>query len=121
MQTAHSLAALSASPPGDLLIAVEQNVDLWAVHRAGVDNVLADFLSRPTLHGGGDGAAITRAWARTHPTLSAALHSVSVVYSRQFMRPLRAATVARLRAQYTYAPPRAVVQPADQSAAPPVR
>jgi hypothetical protein len=68
-------------------IAVEQNLDLWAVHRAGVDNVLADFLSRPTLHGGGDGAAITRAWARTHPSLSDALHSVSVVHSHQFMRP----------------------------------
>ena len=51
------------------------------------DNVLADFLSRPTLHGGGDGVAITRAWATTHPSLSASLHSVSVVYSRQFVRP----------------------------------
>jgi hypothetical protein len=68
-------------------IAIERNLDLWAEHRAGIDNVLADFLSRPALHGGGDGAAISRAWARTHPTLSDALHSVSVVYSHQFMRP----------------------------------
>jgi hypothetical protein len=68
-------------------IAIEQNLDLWAVHRAGVDNTLADFLSRPALHGGGDGAAITHAWARTHPSLSAALRSVSVVHSHQFMRP----------------------------------
>jgi hypothetical protein len=34
-------------------IAIEQNLDLWAQHRAGLDNVLADFLSRPTLHGRG--------------------------------------------------------------------
>lgn len=50
-----------------------------------MDNVLADFLSRPALHGGGDGAAITRAWASTHPALSTALHSVSVVHSHQLM------------------------------------
>jgi hypothetical protein len=68
-------------------IAVERNLDLWAEHRPGLDNVLADFLSRPSLHGGGDGAAITRSWALTHPHLSTALHSVSVVYSHQFMRP----------------------------------
>jgi hypothetical protein len=68
-------------------MAVELNLDLWAVHRAGVDNVLADFLSRPTLHGGGNGTAITHAWKLAHPHLSATLHSVSVVYSHQFMRP----------------------------------
>ena len=68
-------------------IAVDRNLDLWAVHRAGVDNVLADFLSRPVLHGGGNGAAITRTWTKTHPSLSDALHFVSVVHSRQFMRP----------------------------------
>jgi hypothetical protein len=68
-------------------IAIEHNLDLWATHRAGVDNVLADFLSRPALHGGGDGTAITRAWARAHPSLSTDLHSVSVVFSHQFTRP----------------------------------
>ena len=62
-------------------LAVENNISLYARHRAGVDNVLADFLSRPELHGGSD---IVRAWATAHPSLASRLSVVSHVYSHQF-------------------------------------
>ena len=49
-QAAHSLATPAPLLRQIFTIAVEHNLDLWAEHRAGVDNVLADFLSRPALH-----------------------------------------------------------------------
>jgi hypothetical protein len=66
-------------------IAVECNLSLWAEHRPGVDNVLADFLSRPDLHGGRSGDQIALAWSRAYPCLSHRLHAVSLVYSHQFI------------------------------------
>ena len=62
-------------------IAVEHNISLYARHRPGVENVLADFLSRRELHGGAD---IVSAWATAHPALSSRLSVVSRVYSHQF-------------------------------------
>ena len=62
-------------------IALHNNIHISAVHRAGVDNVLADFLSRPVYHGGGD---IVRAWRTAHPNMAHHLLSVSLVHSRQF-------------------------------------
>ena len=43
---------------------LKNNISLYARHRPGVDNVLADFLSRPELHGSTD---IVGAWATAHP------------------------------------------------------
>ena len=62
-------------------IAVENNISLYARHRPGVDNVLADFLSRPELHGSTD---IVGAWATAHPSISSRLSVVSHVFSQQF-------------------------------------
>ena len=62
-------------------ITVENNISLYARHRPGVDNVLADFLSRPELHGSTD---IVCAWAMAHPSMSSRLSVVSNVYSQQF-------------------------------------
>lgn len=62
-------------------IALHHNIRIQARHRSGIDNTLADFLSRPTMHGGGD---IVSAWQKTHPTLSARLMCVSTVFSHQF-------------------------------------
>ena len=62
-------------------VAVESNIAIDAVHRAGATNTLADFLSRPELHGGSD---IVAAWRSAHPDRAADLLSVSFVCSRQF-------------------------------------
>jgi hypothetical protein len=62
-------------------IALHHNIRIRARHRSGIDNTLADFLSRPTLHGGDD---IVHTWQRTHPELSARLSHVSIVFSHQF-------------------------------------
>ena len=62
-------------------IAVESNISIDAVHRSGESNTLADFLSRPELHGGGD---IIAAWRTAHPDRVADLLSVSFVCSQQF-------------------------------------
>ena len=61
-------------------IAVEQNISIFAKHRAGVDNVLADFLPRPAKHGSVD---IVSAWAAAHPSLSSRLSVVTHVCSEQ--------------------------------------
>jgi hypothetical protein len=62
-------------------IAVAFNIAIAAEHRPGVDNVLADFLSRPSLHGHPD---VVRAWRLAYPDEAARLVSVSHVYSRDF-------------------------------------
>lgn len=63
-------------------IAVDYNICIRSEHRPGVDNVLADFLSRTLLR---RPAAIVAAWPR-YISYSAAipLLSVSVVHSRHF-------------------------------------
>jgi hypothetical protein len=62
-------------------IASDDNISVFARHRPGVDNVLADFLSRPALHGSSD---IAGSWREAHPDQSARLLSVSIVHSQQF-------------------------------------
>jgi len=57
-------------------LALQYNFSVTAVHRPGVDNVVADYLSRPELHNGEHIAN----WKRTDLFV---LHSVSVLYSRQ--------------------------------------
>jgi hypothetical protein len=63
-------------------ISNHHNISIYARHRRGIDNVLADFLSRPRLHGDGN---IVETWRKTHPTLSHLLSSVCVVHSLQFV------------------------------------
>lgn len=61
-------------------IALQHNVSIRAQHRPGVDNTLADFLSRPQLHQHRHVAS----WAATHPERASALSAVSLVTSAQF-------------------------------------
>ena len=62
-------------------IALRYNLSIRAQHRPGDDNVLADFLSRPELRRHDHVAQ----WAATHPTASARLSSVSLVFSRHYV------------------------------------
>jgi hypothetical protein len=62
-------------------LTVQHNIHMEAVHRKGEDNVLADFLSRPKLHLHNH----VEQWQRTHPSLSHALLSVSLVSSQEFV------------------------------------
>jgi hypothetical protein len=62
-------------------IALRYNLSIRAQHRPGVDNVLADFLSRPGLHGHNH----VSQWAATHRADSARLSSVSLVSSRLYV------------------------------------
>jgi len=62
-------------------LALRYNVHLHARHRPGTDNGLADFLSRPELHGH---QHIAR-WRAAHPERSSALSHVSLVNSGQFI------------------------------------
>jgi hypothetical protein len=62
-------------------LALKHNLSIRAVHRPGVDNTLADFLSRPALHKGNHVAE----WQATHPSRSLELSSVSLVYSGPFV------------------------------------
>ena len=62
-------------------LALEHNLSIRAVHRPGVDNILADFLSRPTLHRD-DHVAV---WQASHPSRSSELSSVSLVCSGHFV------------------------------------
>ena len=64
-------------------ISTAENIDLYARHRSGDENVLADFLSRPDLHQGTD---IVSRWRSAHPHLADRLLSVSLVHSSQFIR-----------------------------------
>jgi hypothetical protein len=63
-------------------ISLNYNISVYARHRSGQDNILADFLSRPDLHGT---THIVRQWRSAHPSLSHLLSYVSVVYSAQFI------------------------------------
>jgi hypothetical protein len=62
-------------------IALRYNLHIRAQHRPGVDNVLADFLSRPELHR----HKHVEQWALTHPAASACLSAVSLVASRLYV------------------------------------
>jgi hypothetical protein len=62
-------------------LAARYNIHMDAVHRSGVDNVLADFLSRPQLHRHDHVAQ----WQLTHPSLAHCLRAVSLVSSQQFV------------------------------------
>jgi hypothetical protein len=77
--------ATSSRPLASLLrtlfsVALHYNLEIYAQHRPGVSNTLADFLSRPALHQH-DHVAI---WKSTYPNASARLSSVSIVYSASF-------------------------------------
>jgi hypothetical protein len=61
-------------------LACTYNISLRAEHRPGVDNTLADFLSRPELHHNDHVAQ----WAIAHPSLSTRLSSVSLVSSKRY-------------------------------------
>ena len=63
-------------------VATAENIDLYACHRSGDDNVLADFLSRPDLH---QHSHIVQRWSSAHPHMAHRLSSVSVVYSSDFI------------------------------------
>ena len=65
---------------GIYTIAVDYNISIRAKHRPGVDNVLADFLSRTQLR---DAAAIVDAWRNTEHSASLSLLSVSFIHSHQ--------------------------------------
>ena len=62
-------------------IALRYNLSIRSQHRPGVDNVLADFLSRPELHRHNH----VSQWAATHRADSACLSSVSLVSSRLYV------------------------------------
>ena len=62
-------------------IACEHNIAIRAEHRPGVDNTLADFLSRPDLH---QHDHVAR-WAAAHPSASARLSAVSLVSSKHYV------------------------------------
>jgi hypothetical protein len=63
-------------------ISTADNISLYARHRSGVDNVLADFLSRPDMHGY---THIVQRWRSEHPNMADRLSHVSVVHSNQFI------------------------------------
>jgi hypothetical protein len=63
-------------------LSLEYNISIYARHRPGVENVLADFLSRPEHHG--HSPDVVAAFHAAHPPLMHMLRSVSVVHSRQF-------------------------------------
>ena len=62
-------------------LALKHKICIHAQHRRGVDNTLADFLSRPALHR----HDFVHRWQLAHPSLSSLLRSVSVVYSQQII------------------------------------
>ena len=62
-------------------LALSYNLSIRARHRPGVDNVLADFLSRPELHRDDHVAQ----WAATYPAARNCLSSVSLVSSRLYV------------------------------------
>jgi hypothetical protein len=62
-------------------IALQYNIRIQAVHRPGIDNTLADFLSRPALHQHGHVAQ----WCLMNPSHASRLSSVSLVSSAQFV------------------------------------
>jgi hypothetical protein len=62
-------------------VSLYYNLHIFAQHRPGVTNILADFLSRPDLHQH-DPVAV---WQSTHPDDMARLSSVSLVVSDSFI------------------------------------
>lgn len=62
-------------------LSLRYNFSVRARHRPGVQNELADFLSRPLLH---RNRHVTQ-WAHTHPTRVRELSSVFHVHSQQFV------------------------------------
>ena len=72
-------------------VALRYNLSIRAQHRPGVDNVLADFLSRPELHRGNHVAQ----WAVTHPADRDCLSSVSLVSSRLYVHSSTASPATR--------------------------
>jgi len=66
--------------------ALDHTVDIYAQHRPGAENVLADFLSRPSLRGARtDSESVLRRWQQLHgadPALCARLSCVCVVHSQ---------------------------------------
>ena len=64
-------------------ISLADNISIYARHRSGVDNTLADYLSRPELH---QHTHIVSRWQRTYPHLSTCLSHVCVVHSSEFIR-----------------------------------
>jgi hypothetical protein len=62
-------------------IALQYNISIRARHRPGVDNTLADFLSRPELHQHHHVAQ----WRAAYPDRSADLSAVSLVFSKQYV------------------------------------
>ena len=62
-------------------LACKHNISIRAEHRPGVDNTLADFLSRAELHGDDHLAR----WAAAHPSAAARLSSVSLVSSKLYV------------------------------------
>jgi hypothetical protein len=64
-------------------ISLADNISIYARHRSGVDNVLADFLSRPELH---QHEHIVARWQQTHPQLADRLSRVRIVSSSLYIR-----------------------------------
>ena len=71
-------------------IAMECNISIYAQHRPGEENVLADFLSRPEHHH--HAANVVDMWRAAHPLSADQLCHVSVVYSQQFSSALGRST-----------------------------
>ena len=78
-------------------IALRYNLSIRAKHRPGVDNELADFLSRPVRH---RHSHVTQ-WAVTHPADSACLSSVSLVSSGHYMHSSTASPVTLSASAHT--------------------
>ena len=72
-------------------LALQHNLSIRARHRPGVDNVLADFLSRPELHKHSHVAQ----WSAAHPAAPTLLSSVSLVSSRLYVPSLTASPATR--------------------------
>ena len=95
-------------------LALHYNLSIRAKHRPGVDNVLADFLSRPELHRDSQVAQ----WAATYPAASASLSSVSLVSSRLYVRSSTA--LPATRSDSTHASRTSRVSAPSTPSAPPV-
>ena len=63
-------------------ISLADNISIYARHRSGVDNVLADYLSRPELH---QHSHIVSRWQQTYPHLSDRLSRVCVVSNSDYV------------------------------------
>lgn len=63
-------------------IALRYNISIHAKHRPGIDNTLADFLSRPELHK----HQHVDQWATLHPSDRTRLSCVSLVSSKLYVR-----------------------------------